>query len=239
MALAMGRQLLEKSGVDLPEITIFADTDGQRLLDNFFARANVSEQQQADMRANATQITAFSGQERDLFINTASLGWTSASPIIGGPVEEGQYHTVFHELFHVGQDEVGAYQWPFPYWLNEGGAHYFAAVALTTFGLYDYGSIRTGHIPEAQKLAEPLMTLETDAFYRAGSPYADEYSLAFLAVEMAVRDLPENGLPALVSFWQEVGQGMPWQGAFEANFGQNPVEFYAAFEAYRANGFNQ
>lgn len=238
-AVTKARDWFSSHGINLENTSILAFNDPKLTVDFFLQRTSIPQQEHERTRQNLSRATAFVGKNKDLFIITGSPGWTRASPIIGGPALEGRYHTVAHELFHVWQTDVGAYKREPVAWMNEGIAHYVAALFLRDAKIYDYGLIRNGHLGEAGKVKEPLSTLESgNTFYRAGNPQtADEYSLAFLAVEFLTRDLSNSGIPAITDYWKKIGQGLSHQNAFEGAFGQPPTAFYQKFEAYRAGGF--
>lgn len=231
--------LSKKTEVNLKGVSVFAYGDADKVIDAYFKRTLVEgnfEQRRLALR----QATAFAGEQKDFFVITTSPGWTRASPIIGiggpGPIKEGRYHTIIHEIFHVLQREVDGYRGDFPHWLNEGGAHYIAGRGLAENNLYDWAKIREGHVFLAPRVRETLSSMESAAgFYN--KPTADNYSLGFLAVEFLTRNLADGGIPALINFWQELGQGTNWRNTFGKSFGRNPEQFYGEFEAYRARGF--
>lgn len=226
-----------KTGISLEGVSVFADNNPARLIEQYLKRTNFSEAQKAQERQNLLKATAFAGQQNDFFIITSSPGWTSASPIIGGPVKEGRTHTTVHEIFHLLQMRLNAHQRPFPYWLWEGSAHFTAAQYIGENNLYPYENIVKGHVSQATPMREALQSLETTAFFSAGAPHADEYSLAFLATQYLTDGLPEGGVKQLASFWELVGKGIPWQTAFPQVFAKNPQEFYTGFENLRQRGF--
>ena len=64
------------------------------------------------------------------------------------------------------------------------------------------------------------------------------YPLGFMAVDFLVDNFGDlSALPALVSFYDEIGPGTTWQDAFWSTFGISIDEFYAEFEAYRHEHF--
>lgn len=236
---ASALEWFSNQGVYISGADIFAYMDPNTTVDKYFERSpQIHPNQHQAIRADRIRDTAFTGFNHDLFINASSLGWLYASPIIGGPPKEGRDHTIAHELLHVFQREVGAYDQEPTAWLNEGWAHYLAALFLEDTNIYQYDRIRKGHISEASKMREQLQTLESYQTFRvAGSTYADEFSLAFLAVEYLVKDLPDKGIPALADYWRKIGQGFSKQSAFEEAFGKRQEVFYREFEPYRQQGF--
>lgn len=226
-----------KTGILLKGITVFADDNPQRIIEQYLQRTSFPESQKKQERQNLLQATAFVGQQNDLYIITTSGGWTKASPIIGGPVAEGRIHTIVHEIFHLLQMGFTAHQRLFPYWLWEGSAHYVAARFLAEKNYYDYQKIVTGHISQATPMRESLQSLESTNFYNAGTPFADEFSLGFLATKYLTDGLPEGGVKELTKFWEEVGKGTDWQIAFREVFGKTTLEYYSGFESFRQRGF--
>lgn len=226
-----------KTRIEINDLHVFASGNAVWVIDQYLGRT-IFPQQRDETQRRLANATAFVGEIRDIFIITSSAGWTRASPIICGPVPEGRIHTLLHENFHTIQREVGGYNGIFPHWLNEGGAHYVAAIGLNDNGIYPYKKIRRGHVSEAASVKEDLRSMESaQGFYGAGSPFADEYSLASLATELLVKDLPDNGIPALISFWQHIGERSPWQVAFQLSFGKTPDQFYSEFEKWRKGSF--
>ena len=229
--------LYAKVGITINDVSVFAFANSTQLVDQYIART-IYPRPRDEVQRQLAGATAFVGEKKDMLINTSSPGWTSSSPIIGGPVAEGRLHTLVHEWLHIFQREAGGYNGPFPHWLNEGGAHYVAARTLADNNVYPYARIREGHLGEAAKVREDLKSMESaQGFYGAGSPYADEYSLGFLATEFLVNGLPNEGIPAITKFWQEIGKGVPWSTAFQASFGKTPDQFYYEFESFRKLGF--
>lgn len=226
-------------GVYISGADIFAYNDPNTIIDKYFDHSpQIPPNQHQAIRQDLSRATAFTGFNHDLFIITSRPGWNYASPIIGGPAKQGRDHIIAHELLHLFQREVGAYYREPTAWLNEGCAHYMAALFLEDTNIFAYGDIRSGHIREASKMQESLQTLELyEPFSKAGSPYADEYSLAFLGVEYLVKDLPDRGIPALADYWRKIGQGFSRQSAFENAFGKKPEVFYSEFESFRQQGF--
>lgn len=224
--------LAKKSGVNLEGLSVYAYGNADRLIDEYFKRTVVQgnfEQRRAGLR----NATAFAGEQKDFFVITTSPGWTRASPIIGGPVVEGRYHTTFHEIYHVLQREVGGYNRPPVGWLNEGGAHYIAARALDENGLYSYEEIKRRHLTRAAFFRDQLSRLEDQSAFAN----ADNYSLSFLAMDLLLGDKPDRGVGALTTYWREIGKGSGSDAAFIIAFGKTRAEYYSEFEVYRARGF--
>lgn len=225
--------LAKKSGVNLEGVSVFAYGSPDKVSEAYFRRKGGDPRTLDQIKRDLAHATAFAGSQKDFYILTSSPGWTRASPIIGGPVVEGRYHTTFHELFHVLQYEVKGYNIAPLGWLNEGGAHYIAARALDENGIYSYEAIKKGHLSRAGFFRESLARLEDQNLLAN----VDNYSLSFLAMDLLTRDLSEKGVPALVRYWREIGMGSGPDAAFIIAFGKTRPEFYAVFEAWRVRGF--
>ena len=224
--------LTKRTGVDLRGLSVYAYGSADRTIDAYFSRTTVQgnfEQRRSGLRG----ATAFAGERKDFFVITTSPGWTSASPIIGGPIVEGRYHTTFHELYHVLQREVGGYNLPPVGWLNEGSGHYIAARVLAENGIYSYDEIKRRHLTRAGFFRDPLVRLEDQSAFAN----ADNYSFSFLALDFLLRDKPDGGVAALTTYWKEIGRGSGQDAAFLIAFGKPKAEFYSLFEAYKARGF--
>jgi hypothetical protein len=228
------RWLAARTGVGLDGIYVFASGSADRVVDAFIKQ--YGDPSLESYRKNFRTLTAFTGSGRDFYIITSSIGWTRASPIIGGPIKEGRVHTIFHELFHVVQGLVRGNRPDRVGWLHEGTAHYMAAVGLGESSIYSYKDIMNRHRPRAamvrgnlSALASPTMTSEDGD--------ADEYSLATVAIELLVQGKPDSGIGAIMDYWKAVGTGVEFDEAFAGAFGTSPQEFYSKFEAYKASGF--
>lgn len=227
------------AGVALGDLSVHAYSSNESLVDVYMKRFNFPEQKRGEILARLAAATAYTERDRDLFINTSSLGWNRNSPIAEGLVLPGRYWTVLHESFHLAQSKVKADRVAeFPMWLYECSAHYFAGRSMADNRLYDWDKIRQGQVAKAATVGEDLRSMETAAgFFEAGAPYADEYSLGFLAVEYLCADFEGGGSAKLMEFWSAVGGGKPWREAFEDTFDKSVDQFYSEFEDWRARGF--
>lgn len=231
--------LSSKAGVSLDDFAVHAYSSNKSLVDVYMQRFNFPEQKRGEIQNRLASATAYTEGDRDLFINTASLGWNRDSPIAEGLVLPGRYYTVLHETFHLAQSKVKADRAAeFPMWLYECSAHYFAGRGMADAQLYDYSKIREGQVAKAASVGEDLRSMESVAgFYKAGEAHADEYALGFLAVEKLCADSPDGGSAKLMEFWSAVGKGEDWRVAFEETFDKSVDQFYSEFESYRARGF--
>lgn len=112
-----------------------------------------------------------------------------------------------------------------PIWLIEGGAQAFAFTASDrgNYPLWQFRNFEIGvYGPDMPDLStiEHHGTRETqiEAIYRAGS--------------IAASDLIDvTGFPSHVTFFELLGQGVPWPEAFDAAFKVSVDAFYAHFQA--------
>ena len=87
-------------------------------------------------------------------------------------------------------------------------------------------------------MIEPLESLESSLGWRnAGTPYADEYSLGFLALELAVLNDDDSAIKSIVDFWRQGGVGVDWHDAFERSCSLYVESVYSVFEPHRSAGF--
>jgi hypothetical protein len=166
-----------------------------------------------------------------IFLNWASLSWTSGAPQ--------NQKIIAHELFHVFQYQLdklfAAHESSSrvylsgPVWLLEGSAEmvgYRVAVDRRLFP--SYASVLAGQISRAKQIGTPLSSLET--YDEAQIP--NVYGLFSVAVDHLVTVAP-GGLLALTGYYNALGAGMVWQDAFRAAFGMSIEAYYANFAAYR------
>ncbi|GEM_PF-3731045 len=143
------------------------------------------------------------------------------------------YRVVLHELIHEVQFQsmVAPAEFdPFrslenfgPEWLIEGVADYFTYVALLPKGrtmqqfVDDLRRDAGGHSKNLELYSVSSARIQNvDALYNQG--LLATYMLAL-----------KNGDQSLFRFYRDLGLGVPWQAAFEGNFGQRPRAFYAEF----------
>lgn len=226
--------ILKKTGVDLHGVNVHAYGNLEKVAEEYFKRKGGDPRTFEQIRNFVSQNTAFSGDAKNFYVLTTSRGWTSSGPIIGGPIVEGRYHTIFHELYHSLQWQVNGYAQRPVGWLNEGGAHYIAARALdeNTIGgkkIFPFDDIRGRHLRQALSSGNSLLAMEGD--------FNGDYPFAFMALDLLLRDKPDGGVGALTTYWREIGRGSGRDAAFLVAFGEPRPDFYNRFEAYRARGF--
>ena len=139
-----------------------------------------------------------------------------------------------HEYVHVLQHQLAAGAAWGPAWLSEGVAVYGEALhrGVIEAGLTASAGLDERRREEAALLARlaeipALRTLETvdDPAERI------HYRLGFLAADWLAQ---RSGAEALPGYYRRLPSAEGWQEAFAASFGIVVDDFYAAFEAYRA-----
>ncbi len=142
-----------------------------------------------------------------------------------------------HEAYHLLQYEVAPENLWFggiddvrplgPWWLLEGAAEYFGSLAIVEEGVLSLGNVQGQWEQTARISAATLRSLET---YRGQLNTPGAYDIYALAVRQLIRDRD----PRLVmAYFEAVGRGGSWPGAFSAAFGRSVDAFYVEFEAYR------
>ena len=118
-------------------------------------------------------------------------------------------------------------------WLINGLGRYMEAVSRETAGIETLVETRNRNIVWARRTGQPLREMEASAGVdAAGSQAAD--ALSFLAGEWLAQ---RAGELALFEYYRLLPSSDSWEEAFEGAFGITIDDFYAAFEAYRADGF--
>ena len=120
-----------------------------------------------------------------------------------------------------------------PLWLHAGLVRYVRDAARAALGVEPLADIRRSHTGLAELTAQPLRSLRTYADMD-GAGWRVWDSLTFLAVEWLA---DHAGEPALFEYYRLLPSSRSWQEAFAGAFGIGVDDFYAAFEAYRADGF--
>lgn len=139
-----------------------------------------------------------------------------------------------HEYVHVLQHQLAAGGPWGPAWLSEGVAVYGEALHRAVIeqgptaneGLYERRRKEAAHLASLAGIP-PLRGLE-----RVDDPAERiHYRLGFLAADWLAQ---RAGAEALLGYYRRLPSGEGWQQAFEGAFGLTVDDFYAAFEAYRA-----
>ena len=145
------------------------------------------------------------------------------------------FHVIQHEglsRFEYGGDPDVVYKTG-PAWLLEGSAVYVQERAGVREGLYSFAEVKAWRMAQSRETAARLQSTETYTDLSAADGVG--YELGFMAVDFLVDK--SGGLPAIMSFYDEIGPGTTWQAAFRSAFEISIREFYTAFEAYRLEHF--
>ena len=246
-ALAM-YYIQDETGLWINDYTIYVFLDRENFLDVFLEQRGIPERERARLRREIINRGD----------NWASLDYTRTSGAGGDIFLYGEFwfdsnerllRVIAHEYFHIIQfyglsafeAGVGSHDVVYktgPAWLLEGSAIYVqyrtgAYEGLLEHGASSFAGARTWEMAQARETTAPLQSTETFAGLFAADGVG--YALGFMATEFLVENF--GGLPAVVSFYEEIGPGTTWQAAFRSTFGISIREFYTAFEAYRLENF--
>jgi hypothetical protein len=199
---------------------------GIRFAQEFFAEEfGVSIRRPITVDVRGTQqydVIAYSAPS-EIYIATGAMGWHYAPPLR-------KLQTVIHEYVHLIHWQLDPAA-TMPLWFVEGSAEYLAWFAIDRLGLLDLEIARDfwiGSLAGNQALAGvPLAALEQPAI--EGS--ASVYEIGAWAVSRLV---DTAGIDALFAYFPGL-PGTVRTDAFVQAFGLSIADFYAAFEAERAN----
>ena len=219
----------EETGVWINDYTVYAFVDRENFLDVYIDETAWSEKDRAELRERVLANGDVWGE-----VHTGSriflYGYFKYTSLLGIMAHD-YFHVIQHYRLSEARFETD------PPWLIEGSAVYAEVRTGVHEGLFSFAQSKAWHMDGARKTAAPLQSLETyEDMFAVGADIS--YHLGFMAVDFLVEnfgDLP--ALPALVSFYEEIGPGTTWQAAFRSAFGISIREFYAAFEAYRLEHF--
>lgn len=153
--------------------------------------------------------------------NAGSESWLNLEP------DYRKVKIAAHEYFHVWQHDLFCYRQP--KWLFEGLAEWFGYGAIIEAGVLESvaASAERQELLQGAPIREPLSAQEI--LYAAPQP--NQYALwSFAAERLMVR----HDAAALRTFCAGNAMEMTWQDSFAAAFGQPVEDFYADFEAWRA-----
>ena len=240
----------EETGVWINDYTVYTFVDRENFLDVFLE----------GRRWNRAEFREELIDRGDCWGEAGPAGsWGEAGPArsrgTGGHIflyGEGWFRSnrellgvIAHEYFHVVQfyglsafeAGVGSHDVVYktgPAWLQEGSAVYVSDRTGAHEGFYSFAEVKAWRMAQSRETAAPLQSMET---YNGLKAVADSvgYTLGSMAADFLVENF--GGLPAVVSFYEEIGPGTTWQAAFRSTFGISIREFYTAFEAYRLENF--
>ena len=117
-----------------------------------------------------------------------------------------------------------------PEWLFRGIDKYVGAAYSDSQGREELTAAALGETSRAVQITEPLKTLDTwERFHEVG--YWEATGVGFLAVQWLVERAGER---AILDYYRQLPRSGSWEQAFERAFGIAVDDFYAAFEAHRA-----
>lgn len=187
------------------------------------------------------QLTLHAAQARyrAILVNTANVFWTESSDVQ-------HFRLLVHELAHVvqfklmGRRKAESLLFSPPTEVHAGGPHWlFEGVAeLLSWLLIDNAGLASKEawleeqraLAATQPLALPRLESYLDFTVRGEAALAH----AALAADLLLR---ERSALSLLGFWLLLGQGIPWEAAFQTAFGETYVQFHGRFETYRSRGF--
>jgi hypothetical protein len=207
---------------------LVADSDLDALV-AAWVKAGTSE---AEARQTLSQAGAVASNDK-VFILTSK--WDTMPSLF-------RLVTAVHELWHTVQYALAgrfalspADQVPpgGPVWLNEGCADFVAYSALADARVSNAADFRTEALRKLKNgtAGVDLPSVATRASSGQYEPFV-KYTLGFFAVELLVRD---KGMGAIAEYYRQVGQGKPWQQAFQDVFGRSVDTFYGEFATYRSS----
>jgi hemolysin type calcium-binding protein len=226
-ALDLGARFIRSSmGRELPSFSAWGYTDLETLIRIY---AETAPTEQTNARDIWTRGTVANASYRKVWFGPA--WFADAIP--------NRTKIAVHETFHVEQYELagdrslnsGFDDIPRagPRWISEGSAELVGYLAIADARLATMSSVRTDW---AQRTRSSPVSLQRLALLRGqfeAGPNA--WGIMPLAVE---RLIGEGGPAKVLTYFQMIGRGEPWEAAFVAAFGKAIDVFYAEFATYRS-----
>lgn len=224
-ALDAGARFVKtRLGRDVPPFTVWAHTDLEALIGVYVATNGGSVE-----AARATWSTTWAAAG-----NGGRSWW---GPRWFAADATSRFKVAVHELVHVVQGQLlgdvrlggSADEVPpaGPRWLTEGMAEYLGYMGADAEGLAPFGRTRATWVGQLAGTATPLRAFEN---LRGFQETQQAWAVVSLAVELLARG---RGEPALLTYYESVGLGVPWRDAFARAFGRTIEVFYDEFEAFR------
>ena len=150
--------------------------------------------------------------------------WTASTP-----ADRPLALTTAHEYFHViqlqlspqsGGQPPNQVRTNGPEWLAEGSAEWEGTKVAGNFG-----NALAAALTRVKSEKPDLSQLATPSGFRT---IPNPFPVCMAAVDLL---LQKPGPASLVAFWRAIGQGTPWQAAFQQAFGLTVDAFYAEFAA--------
>lgn len=161
-------------------------------------------------------------------IGTGSLTWKEDANSCN------KYKIVTHELFHMLQSRLirhGLFKPALDYgpeWLKEGSADVFGTKMIDELNLCVYSDQLITWSNSSTTANYSLKEVEGGDF----SNKMQFWSLAPYAVDSLIKIAPE-GDKSIIDYYEEIGNGIPWQESFKSAFNVSVEEFYSTFDSNR------
>ncbi len=226
-ALDLGARFIRSSlGRELPSFSVWGYTDLESLIRVYAETAPTEVWNARDIWTRGT-------------VGVASYRKAWFAPAWFADSGSNRTKIAVHEAFHVEQYELagdGSLNSGFdnlpragPRWISEGSAELVAYLAIADARLTSMSNVRTDW---AQRTKSSPVTLQRLALFRGqleAGPNA--WGIMPLAVERLVG---VGGAAKVLTYFQAIGRGDPWEAAFAAAFDKTIDVFYAEFATYRS-----
>ena len=210
----------------MPSFTVWANTDLEALIRVYAETAPTEPANARDIWTRGTFATV-----------TFRKAWFGPNWLTGVSNSNNTKIAV-HEAFHVLQSELAgdrALNSGFddipragPRWISEGSAELVGYLAIADARLTSVTAVRADW---AQRTKSSPVTLQRLAFLRGQfEAQSNAWGIMPLAVDRLVA---EGGAAKVLSYFEAIGRGTPWETAFTASFGRSIDAFYTEFDAYR------
>jgi RTX calcium-binding nonapeptide repeat (4 copies) len=226
-ALDVGTRFIRASmGRELPSFSVWGYTDLESLIRVY---AETAPTEQANARDIWTRGTVAVASYRKAWFGPA---WFADST-------SNRTKIAVHETFHILQiDQAGdrTFNSGFddipragPRWISEGSAELVGYLAIADARLTSMSTVRGDWVQRARSSPVTLQRLALLRGQFEAGPNA--WGIMPLAVERLVG---EGGAAKVLTYFQAIGRGDPWEAAFAAAFGTSIEAFYADFATYRS-----
>lgn len=224
-------------GRELPAFRVWAYNDHEAIIQAYAQNEPTSSPEHSRRLWEGNQVAHA----------TAARVWFGPAYFIPGRPEVaiptvGALQIAAHEAFHLIQYELiraqerlgvsGPDQVPVagPWWLGEGVATYFAQLAVAREGLLRLAELQAQWRRSARLIGAGLGNLMTLRGQQAFG--IDGYHAYTLAVELLLRDRDPR---SVLTYYEAIGNGVPWQEAFASAFGRSHEALAAEYEAAKTS----
>ena len=226
-ALDIGARFIRSAlGRELPPFSVWAHTDLESLIRVYAETAPTEPANARDIWTRGTVATV-----------TFRKAWFGPTWFQGDRANLTKI--AVHETFHVLQSELageGSLNSGFdnlpragPRWISEGSAELVGYLAIADARLTTMSGVRADW---TQRAKSSPVTLQRLAILRGQFEAASNaWGIMPLAIDRLVG---EGGAAKVLTYFQAIGLGEPWEAAFTTAFGKSIDVFYAEFAAYRS-----